>query len=76
MKREMFGKVAIRLGYVTKERVKEALLIQRRLREKNKEHKLIGMVMLEQGMLGTTELIEIIRQMQIAEAIEYSIHHK
>ena len=72
----MFRKVAIRLGYVTKEQVREALLIQKHLRENNKEHKLIGMVMLEQGMLGTTELIEIIRQMQIAEAIEYSIHHK
>jgi hypothetical protein len=63
-KKELFGEVAIKLGYVTKEQVKEALNYQKDMKTKENKHKLLGMIMLELGMLGTTELINILRYLE------------
>ncbi|MBI2899322.1 MAG: hypothetical protein HYY17_04010 [Planctomycetes bacterium] len=59
--REPFGQVAIRKGYVSEQQVHEALVQQRCLKEKGEKHKLIGMVLLEMGALGTTELIDVLK---------------
>ncbi len=59
--REPFGEVAVKLGQVTREQVKEALKIQENLRHEGQEHKLLGMILLEQGYLSTTGLIEILK---------------
>jgi len=65
-KKSLFGQVAINKGYVTDLQVQDALYQQNDLGERGEKHKLIGMVMLEMGVLGTTELIEILRAMDIA----------
>jgi hypothetical protein len=62
--REPFGQVAVRKGYVTAEQVTEALSRQLSLTAGGAAHKLIGMIMLEMGALGTTELIEVLREMK------------
>jgi hypothetical protein len=61
--REPFGQVAVRKGYVTQLQVTEALARQKDIAAAGAAHKLIGMVMLEMGALGTTELIEVLREM-------------
>jgi len=61
--REPFGQVAVRKGYVTQNQVTEALSRQQAIATSGSAHKLIGMIMLEMGALGTTELIEVLREM-------------
>ena len=62
-RRFTFGQVAIRKGFTTSRCVDEALHIQQQLRIQNDCHKPIGLIMLEMGVLGTTELIEVLREM-------------
>jgi hypothetical protein len=59
--REPFGEIAVKLGQVSPAQVKEALKIQENLRHEGQEHKLLGMILLEQGYLSTTGLIEILK---------------
>ena len=66
--REPFGQVAIRKGYLSEQQIHDALAHQLNLKEKGEKHKLIGMVLLEMGALGTTELIDILKEMEVAAA--------
>jgi len=61
VKLEPFGQVAIRLGFCTQEDVDNALELQRNLPAQGKEHRLIGLLLLELGALSTTQLIEILQ---------------
>jgi hypothetical protein len=61
--REPFGQVAVRKGFVTQVQVTEALARQKSIAEGGTAHKLIGMIMLEMGSLGTTELIDVLREL-------------
>jgi len=61
--REPFGQVAIRKGYATQLQVAEALTRQQTISVAGAAHKLIGMIMLEMGSLGTTELIDVLREL-------------
>lgn len=61
--REPFGRVAVRLGLVSENQVTRALSVQKENAAAGRPHKLIGMVMLELGALGTTELIRILREL-------------
>lgn len=63
--RERFGQTAVRKGYVTQQQVDEALAQQKEITTKGSPHKLIGMIMLEMGALGTTELIDVLREMNV-----------
>jgi len=60
-KSEKFGAVAIRLGFATPSDVQRALDRQDRESQEGGEHKLIGLHMLELGILSTSQLIEILR---------------
>ncbi len=61
--REPFGQAAVRRGYVTQQQVNDALSRQGDIAAGGEAHKLIGMIMLEMGALGTSELIEVLREM-------------
>ncbi len=61
---QLFGEAAVRKGYVTPQQVEEALARQKELAANGHPHKLIGMILLESGALGTTELIEVLRDLQ------------
>jgi hypothetical protein len=64
--REPFGQVAVRKGYVSSQQVTDALDRQRDIAQQGAAHKLIGMIMLEMGALDTTELIEVLREMNVS----------
>lgn len=66
-KREPFGSVALRLGLTNKEQLEEALAIQDEEDKAGKEHRLLGLIMLEMGYLTTTELIEVLRHIDEAQ---------
>jgi hypothetical protein len=57
-----FGEIARRLGYVRAKDIEEALEIQRRRAERGESHKLLGLILLEQGSIDTEQLIEILKQ--------------
>lgn len=58
---ELFGDIAARLGHVSEEDVARALERQKEEVDIGHAHKLLGMHMLEMGMLSTSQLIEILK---------------
>lgn len=62
--RELFGEIAVRKGYCGRTAIRRALCRQRSLR-KHRRHMLIGMIMLEQGAIDNSQLIEILRCIQM-----------
>lgn len=69
--RELFGQVAVRKGYATLEQIDEALQLQRDLHE-NGARKLLGMILLESGVLGPKELIDILQDIRIVTTARYA----
>jgi hypothetical protein len=63
--RELFGRVAVRRGFVSEEQLNDGLARQKALAAERAPHKLIGMILLETGALGTTELIDVLREMNV-----------
>ena len=62
---KLFGDVAIEKGYLELDQVKDALVKQKGLAANRENHKLIGVILLETGALSTTQLIEILRAMNV-----------
>jgi hypothetical protein len=60
-KKGLFGEIAVRLGFVTQREVKSALKKQKELKQDNK-HRLIGLIMLDMGIIDTTGLISILKE--------------
>jgi hypothetical protein len=60
-KPEPFGQIAVRMGFVTESQVQAALEIQHSLEKAGKERRLIGMIMLETGMVSSEQLIAILK---------------
>jgi len=61
---EPLGKVAVKLGFCTAEDVHNALEIQKNLPKQQKNHKLLGMIMLEEGIISNEQLIAILKYYQ------------
>lgn len=66
-KRELFGAVAVRLGFTKRQEVNRALKRQKELREKKQKHKLIGLIMLELGILDTAQLIRVLKELELKQ---------
>ena len=58
---EPFGQIAVRMGFCSQEDIDAALEAQRQLSAQQKEHKLIGMILLEMRALSTAQLIQILQ---------------
>jgi len=63
MKRKRFGEVAIRLGYVSRAQVQQALARQRELQHQGVE-RLIGLVMLDLGLINNFQLVNVLKEME------------
>lgn len=59
-KMEPFGQITIRLGFATSAQVQAALEVQDSLRKAGRP-RLIGMIMLEMGMISSEQLIEVLK---------------
>lgn len=64
--RELFGEIAVRKGFCARSDIRRALCKQRSLRRRG-EHKLMGMIMLEQGAIDNAQLISILRYIQMLD---------
>jgi hypothetical protein len=60
-KYEAFGQVAVRMDFCSQDDITKALEIQKNLSLEGKEHRLIGLILLELGALSTTQLIQILQ---------------
>ena len=60
-KKGLFGEIAIKKGFVTEEQVKMALEVQKEMDAIGEKHKLIGVIMLELGMLTSEQILEILK---------------
>ncbi|MDQ7778380.1 MAG: hypothetical protein RDV41_01565 [Planctomycetota bacterium] len=60
---ELFGEIAVRLGFAQKADVDKALAAQAEADRKGERRKLIGLILLESGALDTTQLILILKEM-------------
>lgn len=60
-KTEPFGAVAVKMGCCTTDDLQMALALQQALPRQGKPHKLIGMVLLENGLISCEDLIGILK---------------
>ncbi len=58
---ELFGEMAVKLGFATEADIKQALKIQQHDITNGRPHRLIGLVMLEEGMIDNAQLIELLK---------------
>jgi hypothetical protein len=66
---EPFGQVAIRLGFVTSAQIESALDIQKSLERSGRGRKLLGMILLETGLISSADLIEILQYYEQQRAL-------
>ena len=64
---EPFGQIAVRMGFVAESQVQAALGIQESISKAGKKRRLIGMIMLETGMISTDQLIAILKYYETLE---------
>jgi len=63
VQKEFFGEIAIRMGFITHEQLDEALKLQKQI-DKEGSHELLGVLLLREGMLSNSQLIQILKYME------------
>ena len=58
-----FGVVAVERGFITSEQLVAALRVQVEENLKSSQHRLIGMILLEQGLLTLDQIDEILHEL-------------
>jgi UDP-glucose 4-epimerase len=61
--KEYFGQIAIKKGFISHEQLEKSLSLQKET-DKLGSHKLIGMIMLSEGILSSGQFIEILKYME------------
>ncbi len=57
-----FGQIVVDRGLATRAQIDKALRAQRESDERGEPHKLIGIVLLEMGIISSTQLIQILKE--------------
>lgn len=71
MDEELFGRIAIERAYITSDDLERALQIQRDIQEQRNTRKLLGIIMLESGMISSDQLLEILRRIEERQNTRY-----
>jgi hypothetical protein len=58
-----FGVIAVKKGYITEEALFEALKIQVEEELKKEEHRLIGTILYDMGMMGEKEIKDVVNEL-------------
>ena len=58
-----FGTIAVKKGFVTTDQVIEAMNIQILEDMEKREHRLIGSILLDQGILNISQIDEVLKEM-------------
>jgi len=59
--KDPFGQMAVNMGFCTPRDVKEALASQSQILADDHSHKMVGMILLERGVISTTQLIQVLQ---------------
>ncbi len=59
-----FGVMAVERGFITPEQLVAALRVQVEEGLRHEDHRLIGMILLDQGLLTLDQIDEILREME------------
>jgi len=62
-RRPPFGVIAIQMGFVTHEQVQKALAIQTQEDTMNKEHRLIGRILKDEGYISDDQIYRVLGAM-------------
>lgn len=62
--KKRFGEIAVRAGFITPNDVQKALTRQKEIASNGRPHKLIGIIMLEMGLLSNAQLIHILKELE------------
>ena len=57
---KLFGAIAIKKGYVSKEQVVEALKIQRKEVKEGTGHRLIGAILCDMGLMTVSQILDVL----------------
>ncbi len=71
MDEELFGRIAIERAYIISDDLERALQIQRDIQEQRNTRKLLGIIMLESGMISSDQLLEILRHIEERQNTRY-----
>jgi hypothetical protein len=74
-KKELFGELAMKAGFVTQRKLDAALRRQKEIVAQGGQHKLIGLIMVEMGLLSTDQFIALLKETQL-DATLHSQPHK
>ncbi len=58
--KKMFGEMAVRKGYCSQEDVDEALEKQAEMEDHEQHHKMLGLILLQEGMIDNTQFIDLL----------------
>jgi hypothetical protein len=71
MIKKRFGSYAVEKGFITEDQLIEALAIQARENVKEKKHRLLGQIMLDQGFITALQIDEVLETM--SRSMEYAL---
>jgi hypothetical protein len=58
--KRMFGEMAVRKGYCSQEDIDEALEKQAEMEDHEQHHKMLGLILLQEGMIDNTQFIDLL----------------
>jgi len=58
--RKMFAEMAVRQGYCSKEDIKGALKKQAEMEDHEQHHKMLGLILLQEGIIDNTQFIDLL----------------
>lgn len=63
-KKRRFGEIAVRAGFISEDDVHKALARQKEIASNGGNHKLMGIIMLELGLLSNAQLIHVLKEIE------------
>jgi len=64
-KQGLFGEMAVRLGFVSRRQLEAALRRQKEIAAQGGQEKLLGLVMMEMGLLSNDQFIALLKESQL-----------
>jgi len=70
-RKERVGDIAVRLGFATRDDIKLALKRQREIERTEGARRLLGLVMVEMGLLSTEQLIIVLQELKRGKSAHF-----
>ena len=73
-KKELFGELAVKAGFITRRDLEAALQKQKEIVAKGEQHKLLGLILVEMGLLGNDQFIALLKEAQLDATLHAHPH--